>query len=470
MPLEPGTLLGPYEIVSFIGAGGMGEVYRARDSRLGRHVAIKILTASVTRDPDSLARFEREARAVSALNHPNILAIYDVALDHGTPYLVSELLEGDTLRSRLGDVRLSPRKATEYAVQIANGLAAAHAQGLVHRDLKPENIFITKSGPLKILDFGLAKTVADAAIPADMATITRPGLLVGTVNYMSPEQVRGEPADSRSDIFAFGSILYEMLTGHHAFREDTAAETMSAILRHDPPALSTVERVMPPALERVVKRCLEKDPSQRFNSAADLAFALEAISDNPSGSQVSAPVKTSRSWFKRRRRDTTLLAGGVLAGAAIVLGLVWWRSRTENADTHVLRYLTYSGHDSAPAISPDGRTIVFTSDRDGRRRIWLKQFPAGGEAALTEGPDDFARFSSDGSMILFIRDEGAQTSLFRTPLLAGEPRKIVEDVAYADWSPDGHSIAFVRIKAQGSDVGTSIGLAGPNGENAREIA
>ena len=284
MSLISGTKLGPYEIVAPVGAGGMGEVYRARDSRLERDVAVKVLPASFSSDADRLRRFEQEARAVAALNHPNILAIYDIGTHDGAPYLVSELLEGETLRDRLGGGALPPRKVVDYAVQIANGLAAAHEKGIVHRDLKPENLFITKDGRVKILDFGLAKLARPEEGPGGESTapttptMTDPGVVLGTVGYMSPEQVRGKPADQRSDIFALGAILYEMLSGQRAFHRESSVETMSAILKEEPPELSAINRNISPALERVVSHCLEKSPEQRFQSARDLAFNLGAVS------------------------------------------------------------------------------------------------------------------------------------------------------------------------------------------------
>src|ERR1700728_4001387 len=280
MALTPGTKLGPYEIVVPVGAGGMGEVYRARDARLNRDVAIKVLPAAFARDPERLRRFQQEAQAIAALNHPNILAIHDFGEHEGSPYLVTEFLEGETLRERLGAMPL--RKAIESAEQIARGLAAAHDKGIVHRDLKPENIFMTKDGRIKILDFGLAKLALTLGADSNEITLTSPhtavGVVMGTASYMAPEQVRGETADARTDIFAFGAVLYEMLSGVRAFRRDTAAETMTAVMKDDPAELSDPGRMISPALERIVRRCLEKNPEQRFQSARDLSFALSALS------------------------------------------------------------------------------------------------------------------------------------------------------------------------------------------------
>src|SRR5436190_8142141 len=262
----------------------MGEVYRARDARLGRTVAIKVLPASFSSDRDRLQRFIQEARAAAGLNHPNILSIFDIGEEQGAPYIVSELLEGETLRDRLRMGPIPVRKAVEFALQAARGLAAAHEKGIVHRDLKPENLFLTEDGHLKILDFGLAKLTrpdgeSGAADAATVQAVTEPGLVMGTVGYMAPEQVRGKAADARSDLFAFGAILYEMISGKRAFHGETPADTMSAILKEDPPELSETGRNVPPALARIVNHCLEKSPAQRFQSSSDVAFALEALTD-----------------------------------------------------------------------------------------------------------------------------------------------------------------------------------------------
>src|SRR4030095_10669538 len=288
--LAPGKNLSRYEIRTQLGAGGMGEVYRARDTQLGRDVAIKVIASSFAVDKERLRRFEQEACAAGALNHPNVLIVHDISTHDGAPYVVSELLEGETLRKRIGDTPLGQRRAIDYATQIANGLAAAHEKGIIHRDLKPDNIFITNDGRVKILDFGLAKlTQLDGdQVQTDIPTRrvdTNPGVVMGTVGYMSPEQLKGRPVEPRSDIFAFGAILYEMLSGRRAFHGESTAETMSAVLREDPPDLSETNQRISPALERLVNRCLEKNPESRFHSASDLAFALETLSG-------SAPTST----------------------------------------------------------------------------------------------------------------------------------------------------------------------------------
>src|SRR5271156_2450113 len=365
MALPGGTKLGPYEIVAPIGAGGMGEVYRAKDTRLGRDVAIKVLPEGFARDADRLRRFEQEARAVAALNHPNILAIHDIGEYNGAPFLVSELLEGHSLREELNSGALPTRRAVEDASQIAQGLAAAHDKGIVHRDLKPENVFVTKDGRLKILDFGLAKlaklqTAADEdATLGAAAQETSPGTVLGTVGYMSPEQVRGEAADARSDIFALGSILYEMLSVQRAFRRDTSAETMTAILKEDPPEISTLSKPIAPALERIVRRCLEKKPQQRFQSARDLAFSLEGLSGTTSATAAHAalasPEKPGRKWLMP-------LAAGLLLLIAVGAAGWFFGRGTGSTAPPLYHQLTFErGLVFAARFAPDGRSIYYSA-------------------------------------------------------------------------------------------------------------
>src|SRR5258705_3729364 len=337
MPLATGSRLGPEEIVAPLGGGGMAEVYVAGDARLGRNVAIKVLPAAFSADPDRLRRFEQEARAAAALNHPNILAIYDIGSHEGAPYVVSELLEGMTLRERLagagggqgggqGGGAVQPKRAVEYALDVARGLAAAHAKGIVHRDLKPENLFVTRDGRVKILDFGLAKlTQPEASSQSTAATRspdTDPGMVLGTAGYMAREQVRGEPADARADLFALGAVLYEMLSGKRPFHRATPVETMHAILHDDPPELAvTAGKPVPPALERIMWHCLEKDPASRFQSARDVAFNLEALSGLSEPSSAMGRLAPGSTTRRGGARAILILAGGAfLVGVAFVAG------------------------------------------------------------------------------------------------------------------------------------------------------
>jgi eukaryotic-like serine/threonine-protein kinase len=328
MALAAGTILGQCEIHSPLGAGGMGEVYRAFDTRLNREVAIKVLPESVSADPERLRRFDQEARAAAALNHPNILAVYQMATHGGASYMVTELLEGETLRERLIRGAIPLRTAVDYGSQIAHGLAAAHDKGIVHRDLKPENLFLTRDGRVKILDFGLAKLTLVRAVSEDERTVTlqatEPGLVMGTVGYMSPEQVRGQAVDHRSDIFAFGTILYEMVTGKQTFRKPTSAETMTAILNEDPQSVAQLAPSTPPGIQRVVHRCLEKNLEQRFHSAHDLAFALEAMSDSAISSANRPPLQREKSSLVR-----TSILGATAAAVLGALVLAYFRTRPE---------------------------------------------------------------------------------------------------------------------------------------------
>ncbi len=333
--LAAGTKLGRYEIRSQLGAGGMGEVYRARDTQLGRDVAIKVILSSFAVDKDRLRRFEQEACAAGALNHPNVLIVHDISTHDGAPYVVSELLEGETLRKRIAGTPLGQRRAIDYALQIANGLAAAHEKGIIHRDLKPDNIFVTNDGRIKILDFGLAKLTqldggqAQTDIPTRRVD-TDPGVVMGTVGYMSPEQLKGRAVDQRSDIFSFGAIVYEMLSGRRAFHGESAAETMSAILKEDPAELSDSNKSVSPALERLVNHCLEKNPEGRFHSARDVAFALEALSGSTpiSDQTVAMAVAAPRRWARRELMLASVAAIAIVAAIAFGIVLALRRSPT----------------------------------------------------------------------------------------------------------------------------------------------
>ncbi len=389
MMLTPGRKLGSYEILAPLGAGGMGEVYRAKDTRLDREVALKVLPAEFAQDADRLRRFEQEARATSALNHPNILTVHDFGTHDGSPYLVAELLDGEELRDQLAQGALPVRKVIDYAEQIAAGLAAAHDKGIVHRDLKPENLFVTKDGRVKILDFGLAKLRPPRNVSAgsDVATAkqyTNPGTVMGTVAYMSPEQVRGQDLEQRSDIFSFGLILYEMLAGQRAFHKESLAETMSAIANEEPPDLSEVNPKVTPQLEKIVRHCLEKKPELRFQSARDLGFALESLT-TPSGPRmetaaavpaVTAPIRQA-SWLGNVRLAWLVAAALLLA----TLAVTWAYFRRAPAESRAnYTYLPWpasvSGENGSPAFSPDGRRIAFTAVTEGTNHIWLYSLDA----------------------------------------------------------------------------------------------
>jgi Tol biopolymer transport system component len=382
-------------VVSAIGAGGMGEVYRARDARLNRDVAIKVLPAGLSADKDRLQRFEQEARAAAALNHPGVLGIHDLGSHDGAPFIVSELLEGETLRERLAAGALPVRRAIELGIQIAQALAAAHEKGIVHRDLKPENIFVTKDGRAKILDFGLAKLTQAAGsglqasgltgVPTSPALATEVGVVLGTVGYMAPEQVRGLAADHRADLFAFGAVLYEMLSGKAAFRRETNADTMTAILKEEPADLAAAERKISPALSRIVDRCLEKNPSARFQSSSDLSFALAEVSDQSGAIRAAATSRPRPVWA---RLLLMTAAGGVLAVSAAVLGRASapFFSRSTTAAAPLVRFhiepppdMLFPLGERTPfsVISPDGRQVVFGAvEPGGRTSLWVRGLDA----------------------------------------------------------------------------------------------
>jgi Tol biopolymer transport system component/serine/threonine protein kinase len=477
MTLAPGTRLGPYEILAPLGAGGMGEVWKAKDTRLDRMVAIKVLPEHLAKSPESLARFEREAKAVAALNHPNITGIFDLGNADGVAFVAMELLEGESLRTRLEQGPLTPRKATELAIQMAQGLAAAHEKGVVHRDLKPDNLWITREGRLKILDFGLAKQLPAMGVGSDSfvptAAIqaghnTEKGMILGTLGYMSPEQVRGEAVDARADLFSFGVVLFEMLTGRRAFARDTASDTMAAILRDDPLELEGTSKPTPLALRRIIDHCLEKVPARRFQDARDVAFALESLSSPEASAPITAPFATQnqRTTWVWATLATLVVASAALCGWLLRGGLAPSVTTTPVA----VRLLTASGHDVSPAASPDGRTIAFCSDRDGRPRIWLKQLKGGGEVALTAGDDNFPRFSPDGSSVLFIHTEGTDNSLYRVGLLGTDPRKVAGNATSGDWSPKGDQIVFIRDRNEGAEVLSSVIIIGAGGGAERLVA
>jgi len=439
MPLSAGDVLGPYQIVAPLGAGGMGEVYRARDTRLGREVALKILPPDVANDPVRRQRFELEARAVAALNHPNIVAIYDV----GEGFIVSELVDGEPL----GAARLSVRKILDLAVQIAGGLAAAHDAGIVHRDLKPANILLTRDGRPKILDFGLAKLQPKAAsVAGETVTVrTEAGVVMGTPGYMSPEQVRGAAADHRSDIFSLGVILYELLSGERAFRGDTSVETMTAILKQDPPELPDT---VPAGFRQIVSHCLEKEPRRRFQSAHDLAFALSQTSY----SQTSAGSGSAKAVVEERQRNRRWPAAAIVCA---VLGLgAGWLLRTAPAPASWSRVML-GGPEVAwgPRLSPDGHTLAMVTLVGEQSQVAVMRPEAGDWAVLTHdkgiGALNSLTWSPDGSHIYYERVVDVPKGIYSVPVLGGPSRLIVENAALPEALPDG-SLLVAKVSSTGA--------------------
>jgi serine/threonine protein kinase/Tol biopolymer transport system component len=466
MGLKSGVMLGSYEIIAPIGAGGMGEVYRARDSKLGRDVAIKVLPPSLATDPERLGRFEQEARATGSLNHPNILTVFDFGTHGGAPYLVMELLEGETLCQKLAGKPMSAKRCLEIARAVAEGLAAAHERGIVHRDLKPENIFVTREDRLKILDFGLAKLQTGSgrkgAVSDEEPTLamqqspvkTEIGTVLGTVGYMSPEQVRGEPVDTRSDIFSFGSVIFEVFTGQRAFARNSPADTMAAILKEDPPNDEASKRLLQGPIQKILAHCLEKDPGRRFQNAQDLAFALESAAGD-SGSTPALGVSTDH------KRTALLRGAGVIAVLAAAGALALWLGR--HYAPHVEPAIPISFEVLAPegsrfgwvqqevlfAISPDGRRIVFVAvGSDGRKSLWVRPL-AELSATVLPGTEGAAApfWSPDGRFIAFFADG----KLKKTDTLGGQPVALCD---VPDAFPSGswgtqHGIIFSGLAAPG---------------------
>ncbi len=464
MTLTSGAKLGPYEIVSLLGAGGMGEVYRARDTRLQRDVAIKVLPSSLANDQDRLRRFEQEARAVAALNHPNLLTVFDVGTapvakadktgaanaPAAFPFIVSEVLEGTTLRDRLAAGTVRDRKVLDYAIQIARGLAAAHERGVVHRDLKPENLFVCNDGRVKILDFGLAKLNEVADADATINLSTQAGVVLGTVGYMSPEQVRGKPADNRSDIFSFGAVLYEMLAGRRAFNGDSVADAMSAILKEDPPELTATNREISPTLDHIVHRCLEKDPQQRFQSAGDLAFQLSELSGMSTSSAAATPAIATpaapRPW----------MAAVIAAMAVLLLVAATWflaRSAVHPEPPKYVQITFQEGWVDSARFFSDGQSFVCASQwgSDSTLSLYTGRIGSEGLRPLGVEADSIASISATGELLLI---QNLQVigpgyvragTLARMPLGGGAPRPVLESVQYADWAPDGKDFLVVRF-------------------------
>jgi len=451
MALAAGNNLGPYEVAASIGAGGMGEVYRAHDSRLGRDVAVKVIPASFAGDAARVRRFEQEARAAAALNHPGILAVYDIGTHDGCPYIVSELLEGESLRDRLRTGPLPMRKIGDYALQIARGLAAAHDRGIVHRDLKPDNIFVTKDGRVKILDFGLAKLTRPDPDTDDRTRTfqSEPGTVLGTVGYMSPEQVRGKEADARSDLFSFGTVLYEMISGQRAFKGESSADVLSAIIKEDPPDLAETNHSVSPALDRIVRHCLEKNPAERFQSAHDLAFDLETLTtiSKPSKESVQLGPARKRAWLW-----PALLAVIVIgAGAAFVLGRA---SRTQ-ANPQFRQMTFRSGTVYRALFSKDGSTILYSAAWEGKPIDLFTSLSDSVESRSLAPDTLLAAISSKNQVAVLLKPTilaGGTVcvpsgTLAVLPIEGGAPRPLLQNVNYADWTPDGSELAVVRVPA-----------------------
>ena len=467
MPLAPGSRLDSYEIIAPLGAGGMGEVYRARDATLKRDVAIKVLPEYWSRDPERLRRFEQEAQATAALNHPNIVSIFHVGQYDGSPYIVTELLQGETLRDRLRKGPMRLREVLDHGVELARGLAAAHDAGIVHRDLKPDNIWVTKDGRVKILDFGLAKLDPAKAASTDGETVSlqlqsHPGQVLGTVGYMSPEQVRGQAADARSDIFAVGVILYEMLTGKPAFRKATSADTMSAILNEDPPAVSQIAPSVPPGLQRIVNRCLAKNPAQRLQHASDLEFALESLSD-ASGSTVTGVHEAAPS-----KRWIWLAAAAAIAIAIAAALILWWRQPPAVPIVEAVTQLTDDGEPKwiYDNLLTDGSRVYFNEGTTFSLKI--------AQVAVIGGPTAIIPVRLDAPIVVGLSQEGASLLAvvgpytgsgefpLRTILLpTGEVRRLGDIQALdASFAPEGR-VLFSRDKV--------LYLADKDGANPRKL-
>lgn len=444
--MQARTKLGPYEIVAPIGAGGMGEVYRALDPRIGREVAIKVLPSAFAENPDRLARFEQEARAAGMLNHPGILSVFDVGHEKGINFLVTELLDGETLREKL-QAPLPQRKVVDYALQIAKALNAAHDKGIIHRDLKPENLFVTRDGRVKILDFGLAKLKQTEPAAEEVsnlitgAPLSAAGMILGTIGYMSPEQVRGKTSDARSDIFAFGAILYEMISGKRAFHGATAADTMSSILGKEPPDLSTTATTVAPAMARIVEHCMEKDPEQRFQSMHDVAFYLETLSGtSATGVTASAVVPAN---FKVNRLLPWIIAGLMTIAAAVLWFSAAGHPRSGSEESVIRFALPLVGEQrtvfnayGAVAISPDGSAIVYTGED--KQQLWLyMRKMAAFEATMIPGTEGARApfFSPDGKWIAFFTEH----ELKKVPFSGGNPVTIcpVANPRGGSWGEDG---------------------------------
>jgi Tol biopolymer transport system component len=441
--LDPGTRLGPYEVVGLIGSGGMGEVYHGRDTRLGRDVAIKVLAPDLSGDPQALQRFQQEAQAASALNHPNIVTVYDVGLSDGMPFIVSELLEGETLRQAIDRKRLSAARAVGFIQQAAAGLAAAHEKGILHRDIKPENLFVTSSGSLKILDFGLSKlTRGTATAEQPQRSVTAPGVLLGTAGYMSPEQIRHHPIDHRADIFSLGVVLYESLAGRPPFRRPSLADTLSAILNEDPPRVSRLRAGLTDAIDEVLRACLAKEPERRYASAADLAITLRALSPLLQQRRTIRSVMRSMHW----RHLAILLLLFLLTGLAVSFA----PAAPDTAARPTYHRATFvRGTITSARFRPGSGEIVYDAMIYGRPRELFATTAGHGEArSLGIRGAELLGISRSGDMALSL-DRRLVRGFVATGRLATlsegrAARELLDDVQWADWAPDGRSLAIVR--------------------------
>jgi eukaryotic-like serine/threonine-protein kinase len=456
-------------VLGAIGAGGMGEVYRARDPRLQREVAVKILPPSFSSDQERLHRFEREAHAAAALNHPNILAVYDIGTQDGSPYIVSELLEGESLRERLRSGPLSVRKAIECGLEIARGLAAAHDKGIVHRDLKPENIFFTRDGRVKLLDFGLAKLTQAAATSGASETMTvqsNLGSVVGTMGYMSPEQVRGKPADARSDLFAFGVVLYEMISGKRAFHGETPADTMSAILHSEPPELTETNRNVAPALQRIVVHCLEKNPEERFQSMRDVIFDLDGVTAT-SGTIAALPVKRGAYWLNKR---VPVIASIIVVGALTAYFATRRSTPAARVPVAFQQLTDFVGMEESPAISPDGKAVAF-SFGETAPQIWVRLLASGPPLQITrdESSHFFPRWAPDSASLIYFSpspNPDEQGTISEIPALGGAPRRLASAISGGDLSHDGKHLVYFRL----SEGQVELVVTDRDGSNLRRLA
>jgi Tol biopolymer transport system component len=460
--LSPGEKLGRYEVVSPLGAGGMGEVYRARDGELAREVALKILPEALSSDPDRVKRFEREAKATAALSHPNVLTVFDVGHEAGRTYLVFEMLEGSTLGEAMRGGAVRTREALDYAGQIARGLAAAHARGIVHRDLKPANLFLTTTGVVKILDFGLARIGAVGFQSAEETTaeVTGPGLVLGTVSYMSPEQARGEAPDARSDLFSLGTVLYEMLCGRHPFRRNSSAETATAILRDAPADLGRLEGQAAGAVKRLVGRCLEKRPEDRFQTANDLALALDVLRSGEDWARpaiAAGPITETRATAHREPtkaapRPYRGIGFGILTVALVLSVVAWQLRRGREAPLPPPRLVPLTstpGFEQSPSFSPDGEQVAFQwgGEKSDNTDIYVKMVGSSEVRRLTTDParDTEPSWSPDGRQIAFLRSlPGGAPAIHLISPLGGSDRKLSDlgaASARLSWSPDGQWLA-----------------------------